>query len=107
MPDGALIGVLCDAPERSEPGSSWLGRPALPLPRVAATGDPGRTFDPPRRLVLARASVELCRVTPLICSVLLAEAVLIGEQSALNRGGLGSPRWRATLLLWRRPPWRG
>ncbi|MFE9369281.1 Pls/PosA family non-ribosomal peptide synthetase [Streptomyces sp. NPDC006711] len=99
VPDGALIGVLCDAPAHSEPGSSWLGRPALPLPRVAATGDPGRTFDPPRRIVLARASVELCRVTPLICSVLLAEAVLIGEQSALNRGGLLLAALAGTLLL--------
>ncbi|MER0449340.1 Pls/PosA family non-ribosomal peptide synthetase [Streptomyces sp. Edi4] len=99
VPDGALIGVLCDAPAHSEPGSSWLGRPALPLPRVAATADPGRTFDPPRRLVLARASVELCRVTPLICSVLLAEAVLIGEQSALNRGGLLLAALAGTLLL--------
>ncbi|MFG3281825.1 Pls/PosA family non-ribosomal peptide synthetase [Streptomyces sp. NPDC048111] len=88
VPDGALVGVLCDAPAHSEPGSSWLGRPALPLPRVATAADPGRTFDPPRRLVLARAAVELCRVLPLMCSVLLAEAVLVGEQSALNRGGL-------------------
>ncbi|MFG2717772.1 Pls/PosA family non-ribosomal peptide synthetase [Streptomyces sp. NPDC048416] len=99
VPDGALIGVLCDAPAQSEPGSSWLGRPALPLPRVAATGDPGRTFDPPRRLVLARAAVELCRVAPLMCSVLLSEAVLIGEQSALNRGGLPLAALAGTALL--------
>ncbi|WP_328307724.1 amino acid adenylation domain-containing protein [Streptomyces sp. NBC_00442] len=99
VPDNALIGVLCDAPAQSEPGSSWLGRPALPLPRVAATADPGRTFDPPRRLVLARAGVELCRVVPLMCSVLLAEAVLIGEQSALNRGGLVFAAQAGTVLL--------
>ncbi|MCT9090158.1 amino acid adenylation domain-containing protein [Streptomyces sp. ASQP_92] len=99
VPDGALIGVLCDAPAHSEPGSSWLGRPALPLPRVAATVDPGRTFDPPRRLVLARAGVELCRVVPVMCSVLLAQAVLIGEQSALNRGGLAFAALAGTGLL--------
>ncbi len=99
VPDGALIGVLCDAPAHSEPGSSWLGRPALPLPRVAATVDPGRTFDPPRRLVLARAAVELCRVVPLMCSVVLAQALLIGEQSALNRGGLAFAALAGTGLL--------
>ncbi|MEV5277228.1 Pls/PosA family non-ribosomal peptide synthetase [Streptomyces sp. NPDC052811] len=99
VPDGALIGVLCDAPAQSEPGSSWLGRPALPLPRVPAAADPGRTFEPPRKLVLARSAVELCRVLPLVCSVLLAEAVLIGEQSVLNRGGLGPAALAGTVLL--------
>ncbi|MFI6053136.1 Pls/PosA family non-ribosomal peptide synthetase [Streptomyces violascens] len=99
VPDGALIGVLCDAPAQSEPGSSWLGRPALPLPRVPTAADPGRTFEPPRKLVLARGAVELCRVLPLMCSVLLAEAVLIGEQSALNRGGLPLAALAGTVLL--------
>lgn len=72
---------------------------ALPLPRVPAAADPGRTFEPPRKLVLARSAVELCRVLPLVCSVLLAEAVLIGEQSVLNRGGLGSAALAGTVLL--------
>ncbi|MFF4182649.1 Pls/PosA family non-ribosomal peptide synthetase [Streptomyces sp. NPDC001691] len=99
VPDGALIGVLCDAPTHSEPGSSWLGRPALPLPRVPTAADPGRTFEPPRRLVLARGAVEVCRVLPLMCSVLLAEAVLIGEQSALSTGGLPLAALAGTVLL--------
>ncbi|MGW2813428.1 Pls/PosA family non-ribosomal peptide synthetase [Streptomyces sp. NPDC001415] len=99
VPDGALVGVLCDAPAQSEPGSSWLGRPALPLPRVPAAADPGRTFEPSRGLVLARSAVELCRVLPLMCSVLLAEAVLVGEQSALNRGGLPLAALAGTVLL--------
>ncbi|GGU28371.1 Pls/PosA family non-ribosomal peptide synthetase [Streptomyces violascens] len=99
VPDGALIGVLCDAPAQSEPGSSWLGRPALPLPRVPTAADPGRTFAPSRGLVFARGAVELCRVLPLMCSVLLAEAVLIGEQSALNRGGLPLAALAGTVLL--------
>ncbi|KWT57252.1 amino acid adenylation protein [Streptomyces albus subsp. albus] len=94
VPDQALIGVLSDAPAHSKPGSSWLGRPALPLPRIPSSADPGRTFEPPRRLVLARAAVELCRVLPLMCSVMLAEAVLIGEQYALSDGGFG---WAALV----------
>ncbi|MGX1855463.1 epsilon-poly-L-lysine synthase Pls [Streptomyces sp. NPDC055299] len=88
VPDHSLVGVLSDAPAHSEPGMSWLGRPAMPLPRVAAAADPARTFAPPRRLVLARAAVELCRVLPLMCGVALAEAVLLGEQDALDTGGL-------------------
>lgn len=89
VPDNGLIGVLSDAPEHSEPGSSWLGRPAMPLPRVATQADSGRTFTPPRRLVLARMAVELCRILPLMCGLVLAEAVFLGEQDALDTGGLG------------------
>ncbi|UNO40978.1 Pls/PosA family non-ribosomal peptide synthetase [Streptomyces sp. MST-110588] len=99
VPDQALIGVLSDAPERSEPGSSWLGRPALPLPRTPSSADPGRTFEPPRKLVLARAAVESCRVLPLMCSMTLAEAVLVGEQGALKAGGIGLAALMGALLL--------
>ncbi|MFH8788080.1 Pls/PosA family non-ribosomal peptide synthetase [Streptomyces roseoverticillatus] len=88
VPDHALIGVLSDAPEHSEPGSSWLGRPAMPLPRKAAAADAHRTFEPPRRLVAARAAVELCRVLPLMAGFALAELVFLAEQDALDTGGL-------------------
>ncbi|MEW1657324.1 epsilon-poly-L-lysine synthase Pls [Streptomyces sp. NPDC093707] len=87
--DHSLIGVLSNAPAQGEAGTSWLGRPAMPLPRVAAQADPARTFAPPRRLVLARAAVELCRILPLICGVALAEGVLLTEQDAFASGGLG------------------
>ncbi|RSO41833.1 amino acid adenylation protein [Streptomyces sp. WAC 06725] len=105
VPERGLIGVLSDAPERSAPGSSWLGRPVLPLPRVPTPADAGHTFDPARRLVVARAAVELCRVLPLMCGVVLAEAVLLGEQDALDAGGLalavliGAPLLLAAGLL--------
>ncbi|ARF58428.1 epsilon-poly-L-lysine synthase Pls [Streptomyces gilvosporeus] len=89
VPDHSLVGVLSNAPAQGEPGTSWLGRPAMPLPRVAAEADPARTFAPPRRLVVARAAVELCRVLPLMCGVALAEAVLLTEQDALDVGGPG------------------
>ncbi|MGW2188861.1 Pls/PosA family non-ribosomal peptide synthetase [Streptomyces sp. NPDC001719] len=89
VPDNGLIGVLSDTPEHSEPGSSWLGRPAMPLPRVATVAEAGRTFAPPRRLVLARAAVEMCRVLPLIIGFAFAELVLLGEQDALDTGGPG------------------
>ncbi|MFD0375964.1 Pls/PosA family non-ribosomal peptide synthetase [Streptomyces sp. NPDC127112] len=96
VPDGALVGVLSDAPADPAPGTSWLGRPALELPRTAPAVDPSRTFTPPRRLVVARAAVELCRLVPLICGLLLAEGVLLGEQEALRAGG---PLWAAAAAV--------
>ncbi|WP_330329276.1 amino acid adenylation domain-containing protein [Streptomyces sp. NBC_00536] len=94
VPDHALIGVLSDAPRRSEPGTSWLGRPTMPLPRVADTPDAGRTFEPAAPLVLARGLVELCRLVPLMCGLALAEGVLLAQQNALDSGGL----WLAALV---------
>ncbi|WP_441349491.1 Pls/PosA family non-ribosomal peptide synthetase [Streptomyces sp. RKAG337] len=88
LPDHALIGVLSDAPEHAEPGSSWTGRPGFPLPRVADHADPGRTYDPPRRLVLARSAVELCRVVPVLISALLGAGSLAALQAVFNAYGL-------------------
>ncbi|MFF2197736.1 Pls/PosA family non-ribosomal peptide synthetase [Streptomyces sp. NPDC058157] len=96
VPDGALVGVLSDAPADPAPGSSWLGRPALELPRTAAAAELSRTFAPPRRLVVARAAVELCRLLPLVCGLLLAEGVFLGEQDALLAGG---PLWAAAAAV--------
>jgi non-ribosomal peptide synthetase-like protein len=50
--------------------------PPIKLPRVAESGDAGRTYEPPRRLLFARALVELCRVVPMMFSVALAVLVL-------------------------------
>ncbi|MFI9460710.1 Pls/PosA family non-ribosomal peptide synthetase [Streptomyces xiamenensis] len=69
--DGALVGVLTDAPERVPPGSSWLGNPAMRLRRVAETHDVARTYAPPPALYAARAAVELCRAVPLLLAGLL------------------------------------
>ncbi|MCW7943486.1 amino acid adenylation protein [Streptomyces hygroscopicus] len=86
--DRGLVGVLSDAPSQGRPGMSWIGRPAMPLPRVPGNTDPARTFAPPRRLVGARAAVEVCRLLPVTLGMLLAEGVFLGEQEALDRGGL-------------------
>ncbi|MFJ9903804.1 Pls/PosA family non-ribosomal peptide synthetase [Streptomyces sp. NPDC101152] len=105
VPDQALVGVLSDAPAHAGPGTSWIGRPGMPLPRVAGTTDPARTFAPPRRLVAARAAVETGRLLPIILATLLAEGVLLTEQEALDRGGLplaalvGAPLLLAASVL--------
>ncbi|WP_083471642.1 Pls/PosA family non-ribosomal peptide synthetase [Kibdelosporangium phytohabitans] len=89
VPDRALVGVLSSAPAVSAPGSSWLGRPAIELPRVAETVDATRTFEPPRRLVLARAAIEACRVVPIVLSALLGIMALAVLDEVFYDFGLG------------------
>jgi len=99
VPDHALIGVLSDAPERSVPGASWIGRPAMELPRKAEPGDQARTFAPPRKLVAARAAVEVCRVLPLVIGTVLAELLFLAGQRALDVGGLPLAALTGVALL--------
>ncbi|WP_370093805.1 Pls/PosA family non-ribosomal peptide synthetase [Streptacidiphilus sp. MAP12-20] len=88
LPDDSLVGVLCDAPPTAEPGSSWLGRPGMRVQRVVEGGDAARTYDPPRRLVLARAAVELCRIVPVLIAVLLGDLAATGLQALFDWDGL-------------------
>lgn len=94
MPDAALIGVLATAPTEVAPGSSWLGRPAIWLPRNAEPGDPARTYQPPWRLVLARALVELCRLLPVLLAATLLELVMVALEDIDVVDGL----WWASAL---------
>ncbi|WP_307867702.1 Pls/PosA family non-ribosomal peptide synthetase [Umezawaea beigongshangensis] len=76
VPNRGLVGVLSMAPRRAKAGSSYLGMPPMKLPRSAESGDLSRTFDPPTRLVVARALVELCRIVPVVVSTALAVGVV-------------------------------
>jgi non-ribosomal peptide synthetase-like protein len=60
--DDSLLGVMTLSPEQPATGTSWLGIPALELPRTPDAGDPARTTAPPRRLRLARAAMDLLRL---------------------------------------------
>ncbi|OLT47702.1 hypothetical protein BJF85_15020 [Saccharomonospora sp. CUA-673] len=63
---GSLVGVLTVPPPAGVPdGTSWLGAPAMHLPRRQDSGDyPEReTFHPPRRRVAERLAIEFVRVT--------------------------------------------
>nr|WP_230425087.1 Pls/PosA family non-ribosomal peptide synthetase [Prauserella cavernicola] len=75
VPKRGLVGVLSSTPAKAKKGSSWLGMPPMPLRRSVEDADTSRTFDPPRRLRLARAAVELCRIVPVMCGVALAVLV--------------------------------
>ncbi|WP_422923806.1 Pls/PosA family non-ribosomal peptide synthetase [Singulisphaera sp. PoT] len=65
LPDDSLIGVQSVPPQGPmEPGSSWLGSPALFLPRRQESGpfEEGVTFRPPSRLVACRLAIEVLRI---------------------------------------------
>jgi non-ribosomal peptide synthetase-like protein len=76
VPKRGLVGVLSSAPRKAKKGSSWLGAPPMPLRRTVEAADASRTFDPPLRLKLARAAIELCRIAPVMCAGALAVLVL-------------------------------
>ncbi|WP_348534760.1 Pls/PosA family non-ribosomal peptide synthetase [Kitasatospora sp. MAP12-44] len=99
LPDDALVGVLSDAPAHAEPGSSWLGRPGLSLPRVAEAGDLSRTYAPPRRLMVARAAVELCRLLPVVLAVILGDLVAVALQQVIDSDGLAAGAAVSGLIL--------
>ena len=91
--DESLLAVLSTAPAQIPPHTSWIGRPAFELRRVADPTDPSRTFDPPTRLVLARAVVELARLVPWALSASLATVVLFVLDRVQQRHG-----WFAAAL---------
>jgi non-ribosomal peptide synthetase-like protein len=72
--DDSLLGVMTLSPRRPESGTSWLGVPALELPRVPDATDPSRTVNPPRRLKFARGVMDLLRLLVPNTIVLVIEA---------------------------------
>ncbi|MFF7188261.1 Pls/PosA family non-ribosomal peptide synthetase [Streptomyces sp. NPDC008222] len=83
VPDGGLVGVLSATPKKAKKGSSYLGLPPVKLPRTASDGDQSRTYEPPARLLWARALVEVCRIVPVFCSAGLA-VLTVAALSALG-----------------------
>ena len=66
--DETLIGVLSRPPDNNEaadrPGSTWFGSPPISLPVRQSVGlfDEGARFNPSKRLVATRLSIEFVRV---------------------------------------------
>jgi non-ribosomal peptide synthetase-like protein len=89
VPKRGLVGVLSATPKRAKAGTSWLGMPPIELPRIVESSDESRTFTPPRRLVLARAAVETCRVVPVMCTVALAVLTLAVFEALAAAFGYG------------------
>ncbi|WP_442818497.1 Pls/PosA family non-ribosomal peptide synthetase [Streptomyces sp. NBC_01320] len=99
VPNRGLVGVLSAAPKRAKAGSCYLGMPPMKLRHTAEKSDPSRTFEPPRRLVLARASVELCRLVPVMCTVALTVLVLAAFEVLAVRMGFTVAALGGGLLL--------
>ncbi|MDY7086970.1 MAG: Pls/PosA family non-ribosomal peptide synthetase [Actinomycetota bacterium] len=93
VPKRGLVGVLSSAPRKAKKGSSWLGAPPMPLRRTVGSSDTSRTYNPPVRLKLARAAVELCRMVPVM--LFGALAVLVVAALAAVWSELGP--WAAVL----------
>jgi non-ribosomal peptide synthetase-like protein len=77
VPKDGLVAVLSVAPEKSKPGSSWLGSPAVRLRRIVNESDLERTYRPRTGLRVARALWELCRIIPVIVTGALGLGVLL------------------------------
>jgi non-ribosomal peptide synthetase-like protein len=99
VPKRGLVGVLSAAPKGAKAGSSYLGMPPIKLPRAVEEGDQSRTFAPPRRLVAARAAVELCRVVPVMCTVALAVVTLAAFEALAATAGYGVAALAGGVLL--------
>ena len=91
VPKQGLVAVLSAAPRRTKAkaGTSWLGSPPTQLRRDAGTGDDSRTYNPPVRLRVARATVEVLRLVP----VIVFFAIGLGVVYVLER--LGDASWWA------------
>jgi non-ribosomal peptide synthetase-like protein len=78
VPKRGLVAVLSAAPRRTKAkaGMSWIGSPPTKLRRLAGDVDETRTYQPPTRLKVARALVEVCRLVPVMLHFLLAAAAV-------------------------------
>jgi non-ribosomal peptide synthetase-like protein len=87
VPKRGLVAVLSAAPRTSRKGSSWLGSPPAPIPRAQLEVDGTRTYRPGVGMILARGTVELLRVLPVLVAGLLAAGALLTLQAVVLAEG--------------------
>ncbi len=98
--DDSLVGVMTLAPLAPAAGTSWLGVPALELPRVPDAVDPARTVAPPRRLVCARGAMDLVRLLVPTAIVIVIEALeVLGIAWLCANAGIAAAILSAPLVL--------
>ena len=94
--DEVLIGVLskppADADKARAPGTTWFGSPPIQLPvrQVSTMFDEGARFNPSRRLIMTRLSIEAIRVTLSLTMFLTFFDIMftaIGDLADLPNGG--------------------
>ncbi|HEX2893618.1 MAG TPA: Pls/PosA family non-ribosomal peptide synthetase [Marmoricola sp.] len=73
-----LVGLQTVAPYDVPDDTSWFGAPAIEFPRPRVAADVARTYAPPFRLRVARASFEVVRILlPTMITMLLAFSVYL------------------------------
>jgi len=77
VPKNSLVAVLSATPAKAKSGTSWLGSPPVRLRRTAIASDDTRTYQPPRKLKIARTLWELCRFVPVMLTVGIAVGVML------------------------------
>ena len=98
--DNGLIGVMSTPPAdmtRTPDGTRWLGSPGFELPltqQVASFGD-DQTFNPTRKLVFVRTSIEILRIL-LPGFILATDLILFCVAIALGYKAL--PLWAVVLF---------
>lgn len=106
--DDALIGVLSRPPEEpvlaATPGATWFGSPPLRLParQVATMFDEGARFNPPKRLVAARLTMETLRtILPLSIFISLLSLLLsvVGDLADMPHPATAIAIWFAPLYF--------
>ena len=95
VPARGLVAVLSSAPPRAlaRKTTSWIGSPPAPLRRTVQDVDESLTYDPPRRLRVARAVVESFRIV----AVMVSMALGVGVVAALL--ALASVSWWLAVAL--------
>ncbi len=86
---GSLVGVQTVPPDDDVPdGTSWLGSPAMHLPKRQSSGSfsEQETFRPPRKLVAHRLAVEFARATVPASLLGMSVYLYLWVLSALARG---------------------
>ncbi len=89
VPDDGLVAVLSATPHKAKRGSSWLGSPPIRLRRQPTAADALRTFHPSFGLKLMRATVETCRLIPVMVTFAIGVAVLGTLQAVVVEFGWG------------------
>ena len=102
VPDDGLVAVLSAAPHKAKAGSSWLGSPPVRLRRKPTAADALRTFHPSLRLKVCAASVETCRLIPVMVTFAIGVGVLLGGRSGWQSTATWAALAGGAVLLSRR-----
>ena len=102
LPDDSLIAVLGSTPRRPGRGTSWLGRSIRQIPRTHVDANVEQTFNPPRKLKIARGFVEAFRFVPLLVTAYLDLLIVWIGTIVYMSHGRGTAGMKA-VLLWSFP----